>query len=93
MKTATLADLVTSAQAAANKAFAMPDRIAVLSTMLEEFAVSGFERSDVETWENAFNAQFEMLTNFSRQPSPATLAAQKAAQAAAAAQATVPAPK
>ena len=80
MKT-TLADLVVSAQAAAQKAFTANDTLAQQSLKLEEFAVSGFDRADYPTWENAFNAQLEMLQNFSKQDSPATLAAKRAAAA------------
>lgn len=79
MKTATLADIVISAQAAAQKAFAATDALAQQSIKLEEFAQSGFERTDFATWENSFLSQLEMLTNFSKQDSPATAAAKKAA--------------
>ena len=78
MKT-TLADLVVSAQAAAQKAFTANDTLAQQSLKLEEFAASGFDRADYPTWENAFNAQLEMLQNFSKQDSPATIAAKKQA--------------
>ena len=74
-----LSELVVSAQAAAQKAFTANDTLAQQSLKLEEFAASGFDRADYPTWENAFNAQLEMLQNFSKQDSPATIAAKKAA--------------
>ena len=77
-----LSDLVVSAQAAAQKAFTANDTLAQQSLKLEEFAASGFDRADFPTWENAFNAQLEMLQNFSKQDSPATIAAKKAAATA-----------
>ncbi len=77
----TLADLVVSAQAAAQKAFPANDTLAQQSLKLEEFTASGFDRADYPTWENAFNAQLEMLQNFSRQDSPATIAARRQAAA------------
>lgn len=79
MKNTTLADLVISAQAAANKAYTAPDALAQQTIKLEEFATANFDRLDFATWENAFNAQLEMLQAFSRQDSPATAAAKKAA--------------
>ena len=77
----TLAQLILSAQAAAQKALAAQDMLAQQTIKLEEFAVANFDRSDFATWENAFNAQLEMLQNFSKQDSPATTAAKKAATA------------
>ena len=77
-----LSDLVVSAQSAAQKAFTANDTLARQSLKLEEFAASGFDRADFPTWENAFNAQLEMLQNFSKQDSPATIAAKKAAATA-----------
>lgn len=82
MKLTTLADLVLSAQAAAVKAIAAADTFAQHTIKLEEFSASTFDRADFPTWENAFNAQLDMLANFSKQPSPATVAAQKAQAAA-----------
>jgi hypothetical protein len=85
MKTTSLADLVASAQAAANKAFApnadgsAKDALAVQTLKLEEFATANFDRLDFANWENAFFAQLEMLVNFSKQDSPATKAAKLAA--------------
>ena len=81
MKNTTLADLVISAQAAANKAFTAPDALARQTIKLEEFATANFDRADFATWENAFNAQIDLLQPFSRQDSPATVAAKKAAEA------------
>lgn len=81
-KTTTLADLVISAQAAAQKAYKAQDTLAQQSIKLEEFAASGIDREDYPTWENSFNAQLEMLTAFSKQDSPATAAAKKKAAAA-----------
>lgn len=78
MTNTTLADLVKSAQAAANKAIAAPDSLAQQTIKLEEFAMANFDRADFATWENAFNAQLEMIQNFSKQDSPATIAAKKA---------------
>jgi len=83
--TTTLADLVLSAQAAANKAVSAPDQLARESIRLEEFAASGFDRADYLTWLNAFNAQLDMLTMFSTQDSPATTLAKRQAAVAAAA--------
>ncbi len=77
----TLADLAISAQSAGQKVFKAADFLARESVKLEEFAASGFDRADYPTWEQSVNAQAEMLTNFSKQPSPATLAARKAAAA------------
>jgi hypothetical protein len=74
-----LSELVVSAQAAAQKAFTANDTLAQQSLKLEEFAASGFDRADYPTWENAFNVQLEMLQNFSKQDSPATIAAKKQA--------------
>ena len=81
MKNATLAEIVVSAQAAAQKAFAAADSLAQQSIKLEEFAASGFDRADYPTWENSFNAQVDMLQAFSQQDSPATKAAKVAAAA------------
>ena len=86
MKTATnttLAAIVLSAQAAANKAVAAPDQLARESIRLEEFNAAGFDRADYLTWLNAFNAQLDMLVMFATQDSPATAAAKKAAAIAA----------
>ena len=71
----TLAQLVLSAQAAANKAFVGKDTLARQSIKLEEFAAADFARADFPSWENAFNTQLDMLDAFSRQDSPATAAA------------------
>ena len=79
-----LSELVVSAQAAAQKAFTANDTLAQQSLKLEEFAVSGFDRADYPTWENAFSAQLEMLQNFSKQDSPATQLAKIAAAKASA---------
>ena len=81
MKTATLADLVISARAAAQKAFKSTDAFAQRKTLTDEFTASGFDAADFPNWENAFNAEMEMLTVFSKQDSPATAAAKKAAAA------------
>lgn len=87
MKTATLADIVLSAQAAANKAFApntdgtSKDILAQRTIKLEEFAASGLDRADFPTWENSFNSQLDTLTVFSKQDSPATVAAKRQAAA------------
>jgi hypothetical protein len=75
MKTTTLAELVLSAQAAANKAVAVKDTLAQQTVKLEEFATSALDRADYPTWENAFHAQLDMLVNYARQDSPATAAA------------------
>ena len=79
MKKTTLADIVVSAQAAAQKAFAGQDVLAQQSVKLEEFAATGFDRADYPMWENSFNAQMDMLAAFSTQDSPATKAAKLAA--------------
>jgi hypothetical protein len=81
MKNATLADIVVSAQAAAQKAFAGEDVLAQQSIKLEEFAATGFDRADYPTWENSFNSQVDMLKAFSVQDSPATTAAKRQAAA------------
>ncbi len=75
----TLADIVLSAQAAGQKAFADPSALAQQMTKVEAFKASGFDALDFPTWENGFYAQLEMLTAFSKQSSPATAAATKAA--------------
>ena len=77
MKTTTLKDLVVSAQAAALKAFAAADNLAQQTVKLEEFGIANFDRADFPTWENAFNVQIEMLSNFAKQDSPATSAAKR----------------
>ena len=82
MKTATLADIVISAQAAAVKALAAADSLAQQSVKLEEFSLSGFDRLDFPNWENAYHTQLDSLATLAKQPSLATLAAQKAAAAA-----------
>ena len=82
-KPTTLADIVIHARNAGQKAFGAEDILAQQSIKLEEFAASGFDRADFPTWENSFNAEVEMLTVFSKQDSPATQAAKKAAVAAA----------
>jgi hypothetical protein len=81
MTNTTLAQLVLSAQAAANEAAAAPDTLGQQSLKLAKFSEATFDRADFPTWENAFNAQLEMLSNFSKQDSPATIAAKKAAAA------------
>lgn len=80
MLNTTLADLTLSAQSAGQKVFKAKDLLAKETVKLEEFAQAGFDRGDYPTWEQAVNAQAEMLTNFSKQPSPAALAARKVAQ-------------
>ena len=82
MKSTTLADIVINARNVAQKAFASKDTLAQQSVKLEEFAASEFDRADFPTWENAFNAELEMLGVFSKQDSPATKAAKIAASAA-----------
>ena len=81
MKTTTLADLVLSAQAAANKAHAAADALAQETIRHEEFGAAQFDRADYPTWKNAFTAQLEMLAVFSKQDSPSTSAAKKTAAA------------
>ena len=80
-KPTTLADLVINARNAGQKAFAADDILAQQSIKLEEFAASGFDRADFPTWENSFNGELEMLGAFSKQDSPATIAAKKLAAA------------
>lgn len=75
----TLADLILSAQAAAQKAHAVTSLLEQQTAKLQAFTASGFHVDDFPAWENSFNAQLEMLTAFSKQPSPATVAAAKAA--------------
>jgi len=74
---ANLAQLVLSAQAAANEATAATDTLGQESFKLAKFSESGFDRADYSTWSNAFNAQLEMYRAFSQQDSPATAAAKK----------------
>jgi hypothetical protein len=89
MKTTTLSDIVVNAQAAANEAVvpsaagALPDELGQQSLKLAKFSESGFDRADYPTWESAFNTQLQMLQTFSKQDSPATTAAKKAAAQAA----------
>jgi hypothetical protein len=78
MKTATLADLIIHARNSAQKAFKAEDLLAQNTTKLEEFEASGFERADFPTWESSFNAELDMLAHFSKQDSPATIAAKRA---------------
>jgi len=86
----TLAQIVVSAQAAANKAAApnadgsAKDALSVQTLKLEEFANANFDRADFATWENSFRLQYETVKFFSKQDSPATAAAKRAAAAAAA---------
>jgi hypothetical protein len=87
MLNTTLADLTISAQTAGQKVFAAHDLLARESVKLEEFAASSFDRADYPAWEQSVNAQAEMLATYSKQPSPATIAARKAAAAAPAPQA------
>jgi hypothetical protein len=79
MKIVTLADIVTTAQAAANEAVNAPNTLSRQSLKLAKFAETGFDPADFDTWESAFNAQADMMAQFGRQDSPATVAAQKAA--------------
>ena len=78
-KPTTLADIVIHARNAGQKAFGAEDILAQQSIKLEEFAASGFDRADFPTWENSVNAELEMLGVFSKQDSPATIAAKKQA--------------
>ncbi len=78
MKTATLADIVISAQAAANEAFAAPNSFSRQQLKLAKFSESGFDQADFDNWESSFNSQLDMLATFSKQPSVATAAAKKA---------------
>jgi len=73
----TLADLVLSAQAAATKATALATKLEQQTVKLQAFTESKFHPDDFPTWENAFQAQLEMLAVFSKQSSPATTAATK----------------
>ena len=73
----TLADLILNARNAAQKAFSEPSQLAAQLTKLDQFKSSGFAALDFSTWENAFNTEMDMLTAFSKQPSPATAAAAK----------------
>ena len=84
-KSLSLADLVVSAQAAALKAFQANDKLAAQTVKLEEFGISGLGREDFDTWEYAFNAHLDTLTNFRLQDAPSVTAAKKAAAIAAAA--------
>jgi FlaG/FlaF family flagellin (archaellin) len=84
MLNTSLKDLLVSAQAAALKACAASDVLSQQTIKLEEFATANLDRADYPTWETAFNAQLDTLTAFAKQDSPATLAAKRAASAAAA---------
>ena len=79
----TLADIVISARAAATKALAAKDPLALASLKLEEFAASGFDRADFLTWEQSFNATVDEIKHLALTDSPATYAAKRAAAAAA----------
>lgn len=78
----TLADIVLSAQAAANKAHGLGNALQRLEVKLAEFRAGEFDFEDFQTWENAFNGQLEMLDHFSKQPSPAVVVAAKKVAAA-----------
>lgn len=82
MKTTTLAEIVISAQAAAQKALGAPDSLARQSVKLAEFEASGHDRLDFPNWENAFNTHLDLLTALGRQESEGTKAARRAAQPA-----------
>lgn len=77
MKTTTLNVLVLSAQDAANKAFAGANAVEQQTIKLDAFKAAGFDPLDFATWENTFHDQLQMLVNFSRHESPATIAAKK----------------
>jgi len=79
MPNTTLAQLVVSAQAAANEAAAATDALGQQSLKLAKFSEAGFDRADFPTWEQSFNTQLDMLAQFGKQDSPATAAARKAA--------------
>lgn len=81
MLNTTLADIVTSAQLTGQKVFKAQDLLAAESIKLEDFATTGFDRADYPTWEHSVDSQVETLKAFSVQPSPATVAARKAAAA------------
>lgn len=78
MKNTTLADIVLSAQAAANEAFHAADDLQRQKIKLEKFELAEHDRADFPAWESSFNAQLEMLGSFARQDSPATRAARLA---------------
>jgi hypothetical protein len=80
MKNTTLAELVLSAQAAANEAAAATDELGRQSLKLAKFSESSFDRADFPTWENAFKQQLEMNQVFAKQDSPATATAKKVAK-------------
>jgi hypothetical protein len=69
-----LADLVIHARNTAQKAFVDQTQLAAQLTKLDQFKSSGFDALDFSTWENAFNAELDMLAAFSKQASPATKA-------------------
>jgi len=77
MPNTTLAQLVVSAQAAANEAAAATDALGQQAIKLAKFSEAGFDRADFPTWKQSFNSQLEMLAAFGKQDSPATLAAKR----------------
>ena len=74
----TLADIVISAQATAQKLLKAKDQLAQESLKLEDFAAAGFDRADYATWAHEVDANASALAAFAKQDSPATAAAKKA---------------
>lgn len=84
MKNTTLADIVLSAQAAANEAAALKaSGFEIQQHKLTKFMEAEFDRADYPNWEQCFNNQIGLLEAWSKQDSPATHAAKLAATAAA----------
>ena len=74
MKSCTLADIVISAQFAAQKAFAVAEASVREKIKRAEFAASGFDRAHYPSWESAFNAQLRLLAAFGKPAHPAIVA-------------------
>jgi hypothetical protein len=70
-----LAQLIQSAQSAANKAHEVIELLDKAAIKLNEFHQSGLAKADFPTWEQHFNAQLDLLAHFAKQETPATTAA------------------
>lgn len=81
MKNTSLAEIVLSAQAAANEAYGAADSLQRQRIKLEKFELAEHAPADFPTWETSFNNQLDMLAAFSKQDSPATRAAKLTAPA------------
>ncbi|HEV2694230.1 MAG TPA: hypothetical protein VG347_15155 [Verrucomicrobiae bacterium] len=73
-KLPTLADIVLSAQAAANTAVSITTTLERQASKLKAFADSNFHADDFPNWENAFYEQLQNIENLAKQPSIASKA-------------------